>query len=116
MTRQTREGELTLAITTITTTNAAQETSLLGRGEWLKYAAAFFNLDHVAERKFDETRAIYNTVSAKAKALEARPKTLFLDIDAYGDSTKVNDYFTISLAGYKRSAVLDAGGFIPNGV
>lgn len=36
--------------------SATQETSLLGRGEWIKFAAAFFNLDHVADRKFEEVR------------------------------------------------------------
>lgn len=36
--------------------SATQETSLLGRGEWIKFAAAFFNLDHVADKKFEEVR------------------------------------------------------------
>ena len=36
----------------------------------------------------------------------------FLDIDTYGDPN--NHLFTFSVAGYKRSAVLDAGGYINN--
>jgi hypothetical protein len=34
--------------------SATSETSLLGRGEWLKYVGAFFNLEHTADKKFEE--------------------------------------------------------------
>lgn len=37
--------------------SATSETSLLGRGEWIKFAAAFFNLDNVADKKFKKVRA-----------------------------------------------------------
>lgn len=92
--------------------SATSETSLLGRGEWLKFAAAFFNLDGVAEQKFDRTREKYYELSDAAKANPSRPKVSFVNVDTYGDSTV--DYFMIDVAGYKRSAVLDAGGYIAN--
>ncbi len=92
--------------------SATSETSLLGRGEWLKYVGAFFNMDHTAEKAFAEMRAKYYGLVDEAKANPSRPKVAFLDIDTY--SSKDNDLFTVSLAGYKRSAVLDAGGFIAN--
>lgn len=42
--------------------SATQETSLLGRGEWIKFAAAFFNLDDVAEEAFEEVRCCLGSV------------------------------------------------------
>lgn len=92
--------------------SATSETSLLGRGEWIKFAGAFFNLDGVAEQKFDKIKETYYELSDAAKENDARPKVSFIDVDTFSD--KVVDYFVISLAGYKRSAVLDAGGWIAN--
>jgi len=93
--------------------SATSETSLLGRGEWIKFAGAFFNLDGVAEQKFDKMREKYFELSNAAKGEnDARPKVSFIDIDTF--SNLVVDYFGISVAGYKRSAVLDAGGWIAN--
>ncbi|GAB5036027.1 periplasmic binding protein [Nannochloropsis oceanica] len=108
---ETYEGTATKDKTVIF--SATSETSLLGRGEWIKFVGAFFNLDGVAEQKFEETKETYYKLSDAAKSEnDARPKVSFLQVDTFGD--KIVDYYGISVAGYKRSAVLDAGGWIAN--
>ncbi|MGQ9814985.1 MAG: ABC transporter substrate-binding protein [Candidatus Roseilinea sp.] len=55
------------------------ETSPLGRAEWIKFTAAFFNEEAKANTVFAEIADRYNTMSARAKNVEKKP-TVFTDI------------------------------------
>jgi len=57
--------------------SATQESSLLGRGEWIKFAAAFFNLDHVADAAFEQVRAC---LPAYLPALRTKKKKGFRSV------------------------------------
>lgn len=49
------------------------EPTPLGRAEWIKYLALFFNLEARANRLFDERAARYEALRALAADVEARP-------------------------------------------
>lgn len=55
------------------------ETSPLGRVEWIKFTAAFFNAEAKAAEVFDEIANRYNEMSKVAKATETKP-TVFVGI------------------------------------
>lgn len=52
------------------------ETSPLGRAEWLKFTAMFFNREADAEKIFANTAARYEELAAKARSLEPKPTVL----------------------------------------
>jgi iron complex transport system substrate-binding protein len=49
------------------------EDSPLGRSEWLKFTALFFNKEKEAEQIFAEVAKRYDEIAARAKALKTRP-------------------------------------------
>jgi iron complex transport system substrate-binding protein len=59
------------------------ETSPLGRAEWLKFTALFFNKDEIAEKLFQETSQKYKAVVAKVKSIKKRP-TVFTGFNFKG--------------------------------
>ncbi len=59
------------------------ENSPLGRAEWAKFIAAFYNLEAEAEVYFDEVVARYNQLVALTADLEAKP-TVFTNTDFQG--------------------------------
>jgi iron complex transport system substrate-binding protein len=59
------------------------ETSPLGRSEWLKFTALFFNQEKVAQKIFDETVKKYQAIAAKAKSVKNRP-TVFVGFNFKG--------------------------------
>ncbi len=50
------------------------EPTLLGRSEWLKFTAAFFNKDGLAQRRFDEVVGQYKAYAALTRNLPASQK------------------------------------------
>ncbi|NMG18287.1 ABC transporter substrate-binding protein [Brasilonema bromeliae] len=59
------------------------ETSPLGRSEWLKFTALFFNQEKVAQKIFDETVKKYQAIAAKAQSVKNRP-TVFVGFNFKG--------------------------------
>ncbi len=49
------------------------EDSPLGRSEWLKFTALFFNKEKEAEQIFGEVAKKYDAIATKAKAVKSRP-------------------------------------------
>ncbi len=50
------------------------ENSPLGRSEWLKFTALFFNQEEKSERVFSKINKNYQEIAAKTKAIKKRPK------------------------------------------
>ena len=48
----------------------------LGRAEWIKFVAAFFDLEHEAERIFNSIQTNYEQLKNKTGSLSSRPKIL----------------------------------------
>ncbi|BAZ09110.1 ABC transporter, periplasmic-binding protein [Calothrix sp. NIES-4071] len=59
------------------------EDSPLGRSEWLKFTALFFNKEKKAEQIFGEVAKKYDEIAARAKAVKTRP-TVFLGFNFKG--------------------------------
>ncbi|OKH45220.1 ABC transporter substrate-binding protein [Calothrix sp. HK-06] len=59
------------------------EDSPLGRSEWLKFTALFFNQEKKAEQIFGEVAKRYEEVATKAKAVKIRPR-VFLGFNFKG--------------------------------
>ena len=50
------------------------ETSPLGRAEWLKFTALFFNKEDIAEKEFSEIAKKYQDIAEAVKSIKKRPK------------------------------------------
>ncbi|HHP7230573.1 MAG TPA: ABC transporter substrate-binding protein [Xenococcaceae cyanobacterium] len=50
------------------------ENTPLGRSEWLKFTALFFNREEKAEKVFSKISKNYQEIAAKTKAIKTRPK------------------------------------------
>jgi len=59
------------------------ESSPLGRAEWGKFIAAFYNLEDEANRQFEEVASSYLAFKEQVSALSARP-TVFTNTDFQG--------------------------------
>ncbi len=57
--------------------NEWTETSLLGRAEWIKFVAAFFDKSVQADSIFSEIETRYNAVKSKAVNVADKPKIMF---------------------------------------
>lgn len=53
--------------------NEWMETSLLARAEWIKFVAAFFNKEKVADSLFTDIDKSYNNIKAKAASVKIKP-------------------------------------------
>ncbi|KAJ2784203.1 hypothetical protein H4R18_001258 [Coemansia javaensis] len=87
------------------------EGSALGRAEWLKYFAAFFNAEERANALFDSISANYECFAGKANSEynALRPVvawTSYAEPSAFNNNTA---YWQISTASYKYDLVRDAG-------
>jgi len=60
--------------------NEFQEQSPLGRFEWIKFIAAFYNLTDVAVKIFDEVEAKWNFLAALAREADHRPRVAWFII------------------------------------
>ena len=56
--------------------NEWMETSLLARAEWIKFVAAFYNKEKLADSIFTSVDKRYNDIKAKAKALKNKPNIM----------------------------------------
>merc|ERR1719149_15869 len=87
---------------------ATSDPGVLARAEWIKYLAAFFNLEPHANRVFNNIKAEFEQTKALAAAALAggvvAPKVLW--VSSYGGPT-------ISTASYKMDFVKAAGGVTP---
>ena len=91
---------------------ATSDPGVLARAEWIKYIAAFFNLEPHANRVFAEIKAEFETVKARtADAVAggvAAPKVLWVTAaSSWGAAS-------ISTASYKMDFVNAAGGVTPS--
>src|SRR5579883_1210748 len=59
------------------------ETSPLGRAEWLKFTALFFNLETKAEKVFGQIAKKYEAIAAKVKSVTTRP-SVFVGLNFKG--------------------------------
>jgi iron complex transport system substrate-binding protein len=85
------------------------EPDLISRAEWLKYNAAFFGLDRLADSLFNEIELRYNAALDLAAGVAERPKVL-IGIDYKGV------WHMSGADSYVARMILDAGGgFTPNG-
>jgi iron complex transport system substrate-binding protein len=79
------------------------ETSALGRAEWLKFTAAFFNREAEANAQFDAVAERYTDLAALAADAEPRPTVMVNGL--YGDS-----WFVAGGESYVARLIADAGG------
>jgi hypothetical protein len=92
-----------------------QETSILGRAEWIKYLAPFYNLELEAGRAFEQIRGDVETLTDQARATDSRPVVAFTSYSCDSGSAGActgTETFSISTAPYKVAAVQMAGGFM----
>ena len=59
------------------------ESTPLGRAEWIKFLALFFNREAVAEQEFSQVASRYRSIVAKAKSARTRP-TVFAGFSSKG--------------------------------
>jgi iron complex transport system substrate-binding protein len=78
------------------------ENTPLGRSEWLKFTALFFNKEEVAEKIFAETARKYQGIAEKAKLIKKRP-TVFLGFNFKGT------WYTPGGNSYVAKYLADAG-------
>ena len=94
---------------------ATSDPGVLARAEWIKYIAAFFNLEPHANRVFAEIKAEFETVKARtADAVAggvAAPKVLWVTAATTG---QWGGPASISTASYKMDFVNAAGGVTPS--
>ena len=94
---------------------ATSDPGVLARAEWIKYIAAFFNLEPHANRVFAEIKAEFETVKARtADAVAggvAAPKVLWVTAATTGQWGRPA---SISTASYKMDFVNAAGGVTPS--
>lgn len=79
------------------------ENNPLGRTEWIKYMALFFNAEEKAQAVFDEIEAEYTAVAALAAASADRP-TVFLS------SVYDGTWWMAGASSYMAQLIADAGG------
>ena len=78
------------------------ETSPLGRAEWLKFTALFFNREGVAEKEFSEIAKKYQDIAAKVQSIKKRP-TVFTGFNFKGT------WYTPGCKSYVARYLADAG-------
>jgi iron complex transport system substrate-binding protein len=78
------------------------EPAPLGRAEWMKFTALFFNQEARATAAFDEVRTAYKNIAAKAKAAASKPAVL--------TDMPYKDTWTVPAAGsFSARLLADAG-------
>ena len=86
---------------------ATSDPSALGRAEWIKYVAAFFNLEPHANRVFAEIKAEVEKSQARTAAAVAggavAPKVLHINLPS-----------TIATPSFKMDSIKAAGGVVPS--
>ncbi|KAJ2664009.1 hypothetical protein IWW48_001021 [Coemansia sp. RSA 1200] len=87
------------------------ESSALGRSEWLKFFAAFFNAEERANDLFEQIEANYDCLASKAAAEynDIRPVVAWTSYAAPTEYNNNTAYWQISYADYKYDVVRDAG-------
>ena len=66
-------GRLIAAGIPVAIVSEYREESPLGRAEWLKFTALFFNQEALAQERFEKISAAYNTMKNLAAAVSTRP-------------------------------------------
>jgi iron complex transport system substrate-binding protein len=59
------------------------ESTPLGRAEWIKFLALFFNRESVAEKEFSQTASRYRSIANQVKSVKTRP-TVFSGFSSKG--------------------------------
>ncbi|KAJ1994604.1 hypothetical protein GGI25_004238 [Coemansia spiralis] len=87
------------------------ESSALGRAEWVKFFAAFFNAEERANKLFGAIESNYNCYAAKAdqEYNDIRPVIAWTSYAAPTEYNNNTAYWQISYADYKYVIVRDAG-------
>jgi iron complex transport system substrate-binding protein len=80
-----------------------EEHTVLGRTEWVKFVAAFFDAEHEAERVFEDIEKRYLSLTAKTKGVRKRPTVM------YGNSFG-GSWYIAGGRGLFSNLVEDAGG------
>lgn len=80
-----------------------EESSPLGRAEWVKFVAAFFDAEAAAERVFDDVERRYLAMAAKTRGVHLQPTVL------YGSSYQ-GSWYIAGGKSYFANLVRDAGG------
>ncbi|KST61967.1 ABC transporter substrate-binding protein [Mastigocoleus testarum] len=78
------------------------ETSPLGRAEWLKFTALFFNKEDIAEKEFSEIAKKYQDIAETVKSIKKRPK-VFTGFNFKGT------WYTPGCKSYAAKYLADAG-------
>lgn len=81
------------------------EPTLLGRSEWLKFTAAFFNKDGLAQRRFDEIVRQYEAYTALTRDLPAAKKPT-----VFGGSLNRDTWYVAGGKSYIAQLLEAAGG------
>lgn len=80
------------------------ENSPLGRAEWIKFTAAFFNKEGEAEAFFEDIVANYNGLAALTADTEEKPTILWNSYTSFGDA-----WFISGAQSYAGQLLRDAG-------
>lgn len=81
------------------------ETDILGRSEWIKYIALFFNAEAVAQETFELIEGDYATAAAAAATIPETDRPLVL-----GGATFQGTFYAAGGQGYVAQAIAAAGG------
>ncbi len=81
------------------------EPSLLGRSEWLKFTAAFFNAEGLAEERFDEIEEEYQRYAALVRDVPADERP-----SVFGGSLWRDTWHVAGGRSYAAQLIADAGG------
>ena len=101
--------------------DASTDPSLLGRAEWIKFVAAFFNRERLADEIFAQMQARFQTLASLVDESideDARPVVAFVSFNAgysYGDVV-VPDSWSISAPDYVDDLTFSAGALQPIGI
>jgi hypothetical protein len=77
---------------------------VLNRAEWIKFVAAFFNKEDVAEKHMEEEEKKWETLTKEGASHSTTPRVAFIGASSWSGE------YQISLAAYKMSLVAAAGG------
>lgn len=96
----------------------SSEETVMAQAEWLKYFGPFFNKsDHASEvycNLYDRYQCTKQLGQSLKPSLEVEiPKLLYISIQYLGTAVQVKDYASTPL-NFRRSAVEDAGGLLPD--
>lgn len=94
--------------------SGAADPGPLHRAEWIKFVAAFFNLEGLANQLFDVTKEAYEQRSREV-ATTTKKRALFVSKQAANPAWGLAEMFLVHYTPYKQKLIEEAGGRVAIG-